>query len=118
MKKLFLVSAVVCALSGSAAIAADLGNGFLWANEWTNTYNVEDDLFTSELESELSYSLTSELRAYSTFYADVKKADFTSSEIGLEYIPNQFQYLTTSAYVTLNDKFEDEKFFIEAVLKF
>lgn len=118
MKKIMLASAAVLALSAGAAMSADLGKGFSWNNEWTNTYNVTDDVFTSGLESEVSYAVTSEVRAYGTFYVDVKETEFLGSEFGVEYSPSQFKYLSTSAYVTLDDKFENEKFFVEAVLNF
>jgi hypothetical protein len=118
MKKLILASAIALGLTATAASAADLGNGFSWNTEWTNTYNVSDEVFTSELETGLEYSVTSEVTVYGTLYADVKNTDFTGSEIGVVYEPAQLKALSVSGYVTLDNKFKNEKVFVEAVLKF
>lgn len=118
MNKLLIASAAVLALSAGAASAADLGKGLSWNTELTTTYNVTDDEVVSELETGLAYAISADFSAYGTAYVDVKETTFTGTEFGVAYEPEQLKYVSGSAYVTLDENFENEKFFVEAVLKF
>jgi len=118
MNKLLIASAAILALGAGSATAADLTENLAWNTELTTTYNVTDDVFASEFETGLSYDVITDVSVYGTFYADVKAAEFTGSEFGVVYAPSQIEQLTASAYVTLDDEFDNEKAFVEVSLKF
>lgn len=118
MNKLLIASAAILALGAGTASAADLGKGFSWDTEWTSTYNVSDDEFISELETGLAYEVVTDLRLYGMAYVDVKETEFTSSEFGVSFTPSQLKVLEAKAYMALDKDFENEKFFVEAVVKY
>jgi hypothetical protein len=118
MNKLLIATSAVLAITAGSAMAADLGNGLAWNTKLTTTYNVTTEEVTSGLETGLAYSFNDELGAYASLYADVKNTEFTGSEFGLTLTPSRLGFLTASAYVALDQNFENEQVFLKAVLKF
>lgn len=118
MNKLLLASAAILAVTAGSAMAADLGKGLSWNTELTTTYNVTEDTLASDLETGLAYAINDQVSAYGTLYADVRNTEFTGSEFGVTYAPAQVKFLEASTYVTLDPDFENEQFFVEAVIKF
>jgi opacity protein-like surface antigen len=118
MKKLLIASAAILALATGSAAAAELTEKLSWDTEITAAYNLSDEVFSSEFETGLTYQVTSEVSAYGTLYADVKAGKFLGSEFGVVYAPSQIKQLSTSAYITLDDSFKNEKVFVEMTLKF
>ncbi len=118
MNKLLLASAAILAVTAGSAMAADLGKGLSWDTELTTTYNITEDSLVSDLETGLAFAFNDQVSAYSTLYVDVKNTEFTGSEFGVTYAPAQVKFLEASTYVTLDKNFENEQFFVEAVLKF
>ncbi len=118
MNKLIIATTAILALGAGSAMAADLTDSLSWNTEVTTTYNVTADEFASELETGLSYKALTDVSVYGMFYADVKEVEFTGSEFGVVYTPSQVKPLTASAYVTLDENFENETVFLEVAVKF
>ncbi len=118
MNKLLIASAAILALGAGSAMAADLTEKLAWNTELTTTYDVSNEVFNSDFETGLSYQALADVSAYGTLYADAKAGELTGSEFGVVYTPSQVKPLTASAYVTVDDNFENEKAFVEVSLKF
>ena len=118
MNKLLIASAAILALGTGSAMAVELTDKLAWNTELTTNYSVTDDVFATSFETGVSYNVIEGVSVYGTFYADVKAAEFTGSEFGVTYSPAQVKQLSASAYVTLDNNFENEQAFVEVSLKF
>jgi hypothetical protein len=118
MNKLLIATSAILAMTAGSAMAVELTDKLAWNTELTTTYNATDDVFSSDFETGLSFQAVTDVSVYGTFYVDAKAAEFTGSEFGVVYTPSQVKPLTASAYVTVDDNFENEKAFVEVSLKF
>jgi hypothetical protein len=118
MKNTMIAAVVITAISAGAVAAADLGNGLHWDTEWTTSYDVTNKKLTSDLETGFAYAFNSEWKAYNVFYADVRNRKFAGSDWGVSYTPSALKVLETKAYVNLDRDFKNERFILEAVVKY
>jgi hypothetical protein len=118
MNKLLIASAAILALGAGSAMAADLTDKLAWNTELATTYDVSNEVFSTDFETGLSYQALADVSAYGTLYADAKAGEFTGSEFGVVYAPSQLKYLTATTYMTLDNNFENEQVFVELSVKF
>ncbi len=118
MKNVLLATAAVLALSAGSAAAVDLGNGLAWDTTVTAAYETKSEDFSLGMESEVNYTLDNGVFIYATAFFDVEDPTFLGSEIGVEYTPPQMSVVTLSAFVELDEDFNDTAATVQAELSF
>ena len=118
MKKLLLVAASALVLGATTASAVELGNGWAWDTTVTGAYEIKSEDFTLGMESEVNYTLDNGVFIYATALFDVEDPTFLGSEIGIEYTPPQADLVTLSAFVELDEDFNDSASTLQVELSF
>lgn len=117
MKKLLFITAALTTLA-APALAVELGKNLTLDSTVTAEYSVEASKFSALYEVELNYELSPSLVAYAYTDVDLRDADFTGLDLGLEYVNPAHSNMTFNAEVQLDDNLEYSDVILAAEVKF